>query len=383
MGDVEEKTLIYLEFNDTLANETFDRDTFIRIANLHKKNPFVQINDLVYKGTFDGALGTNLFFEASDEELVENDLFNKRGPIPLKHAYSTAKVISLQLVNVPTSNPEISVKKKNIEFNLDWDYNTVLQKFSDGSLKIHDIIKESTDQEDAKEHIQVKEETTQIVDISKEDEPQIPLQDTVIEEDKECDVDNDNTDCTNLLNDYLKLRQLASRPVKSKVIQENIQQCDPKYRDSYEYHNLERQVLQPCDFFRSEPISNIDEETLSDCVDIDRCVLYGLLEDSKTHPRILTNEEKRKVLTLDNFDNLSLVARYYVLKNHVKDLEEYIKDKSEEELSNKDNYGRTPEMTLILYRKLADAVRKRIEEIKSSLTDETDVTTPSTSMEIG
>lgn len=48
----EEKAIIYLDFGGKLTSDTFDKDVFIRIANLHKNNPLVQVNDGVYKGNY-------------------------------------------------------------------------------------------------------------------------------------------------------------------------------------------------------------------------------------------------------------------------------------------------------------------------------------------
>lgn len=42
---------IYLDFNGKLSSDTFQNEVFLRIANLHKQNPLVQVNDTLFKGS--------------------------------------------------------------------------------------------------------------------------------------------------------------------------------------------------------------------------------------------------------------------------------------------------------------------------------------------
>jgi hypothetical protein len=41
---------IYLDFNEKLTSNIFANKMFLRVANLHKPNPLVQVNDLLFKG---------------------------------------------------------------------------------------------------------------------------------------------------------------------------------------------------------------------------------------------------------------------------------------------------------------------------------------------
>lgn len=126
------------------------------------------------------------------------------------------------------------------------------------------------------------------------------------------------------------------------------------------------------DRFKLEGL-HIDEDTLSNCIDIDRCVLYGIIPPSSDFPRVLTKEEKKKLLTMENFDNLSVAGRYYVLQSLVNDLEEYVRSVSPQKLQEKDEYGRTVIRTLEIYKKLAESVRNHLQEIKYSLECENEV----------
>lgn len=51
-SDEEESCYVYLDFNEKLASNIFANKMFFRIANLHKPNPLVQINDLLFKGAY-------------------------------------------------------------------------------------------------------------------------------------------------------------------------------------------------------------------------------------------------------------------------------------------------------------------------------------------
>ncbi|CAG9832646.1 unnamed protein product [Diabrotica balteata] len=390
----ENETLILLDFKDNLTNKTFEKETFIRVANLHKKNPLVQINDTIFEGKYDHAMGTNLFFEEIQDVPPAYDPFFKRKPNQYECTFHGIKTINLKQMKIPPPKVEKSEITKDIEFNLDWDYNTLLQKFSDGVLTLHDIIKKkdndddqnekqsdvnitSNKRNDLQENVRSKQPIHDSEAMEIEDQDNHILAETLANSATQDlitygdDINNEqileDIDATNLLHDYEKLRKLAFRPVKRKPVLDQMAECDPKYREAYEYHNLEKQILQPCDFFVKEPVSNINEETLSNCVDIDRCVLYGILEKSATKSRVLTKQEKQNVLALDNFDNLSLVGRYYVLKMQVESLEKYFEGKNVADLNRKDKYGRTFLQTLEIYKRLSERVKNRIEEIKSSL----------------
>lgn len=55
MGNIPENDdycYIYLDFNEKLAPNIFTKRIFLRVANLHKPNPLIQLNDLLFKGEF-------------------------------------------------------------------------------------------------------------------------------------------------------------------------------------------------------------------------------------------------------------------------------------------------------------------------------------------
>ncbi|KAJ8919038.1 hypothetical protein NQ315_016944 [Exocentrus adspersus] len=363
----DESTYLYLDFNGKLSSDVFQDQVYFQMENLHKRNPLVQVNDSLFEGTYDHSIGTNLFFEKTDDNSQANSTFEKRAPIQLKHFLSSTKVLHLQQVKIPQAKVRIQNELQNINYNFTWDYKQLLQKFEDGSLQIEDISLGEQPPPNLPEH-QVVEAEDEIEDnVDRFGDKGVPDPETEMELDKKLDTVLETVDnCKILEAEYQQLQILARRPVRRATSPEIVAECDRKYEDAYEYHNIEKQVLKPRDGFTSE-VLQVDEGTLSDCVDIERCVLYGLIPSSLDFPRILSKDEKETLLTLENFDNLSLAGRYYVLQNIVGDLEKYIKSCTKQKLRQKDDYGRTPSQTLGIYKKLMEAARKRLQEIKFSL----------------
>ncbi|XP_018573635.1 uncharacterized protein LOC108912740 [Anoplophora glabripennis] len=361
---------IYLDFNGKLSSDVFQNEVFLRIANLHKKDPLIQVNDTLFKGTYDQSIGTNLFFEETDVNSHTGNAFEKQTSICLKYLQSSTKLLDLQQVKFPQKKANIQNEIKNINYNLNWDYNELLRKLENGTLQIEDISAGELPPEAPPQKMEVVEEeeceenyepqNIEII-VEAETEPELDEIEAALEGIKPINI---------LEKEYEQLNVLARRPVKRAVSPELVAECDEKYKEVFEYHNIERQILQPRDGFRLEVV-HVDEDTLSNCIDIDRCILHGLIPESSDLPRVLTKLEKEKLLTLENFDNLSLAGRYYVLQNIVSDLQKYVKNATPKELQDRDEYGRTVLQTLKIYEKLTAVVKNRLQEIKSSLETET------------
>lgn len=50
MEESEKGAYLLLDFNGKLTTDIFKEKVFIKVINLEKKNPLVQINDLTFKG---------------------------------------------------------------------------------------------------------------------------------------------------------------------------------------------------------------------------------------------------------------------------------------------------------------------------------------------
>lgn len=133
--------------------------------------------------------------------------------------------------------------------------------------------------------------------------------------------------------------------------------------------------MQPSDAFRTENFLEINEENITKCIDVSRCVLYQILKQSIRAYRTLDAKEKKSVFSLDNFDNLSLSARHYVISNVVAKLKKQLEHVSNENLQEVDEHGRTFLETLEIYQKLDDSLHKRIMGIKEAVSTIDDIAT--------
>lgn len=98
------------------------------------------------------------------------------------------------------------------------------------------------------------------------------------------------------------------------------------------------------------------------------------MKPSVVYPRILSADEKKAVLTLDNLDNLSLSARYYVISNVVKKLKKQLENVPKDKLHKKDEYGRTLLETIEIYKELCDSLHVKIAGIKEAVISDDDNT---------
>ncbi|XP_066256711.1 uncharacterized protein [Euwallacea similis] len=364
--DIEEQ-LIFLDFNDKLPSELLKNKVFLRVANLEEKNPLIQVNDLIFKGTYQHSLGTNLFFNETENHKPSEFPFKDSSQSKLAFMTLQRKELNCKQMKLPPTKIQMPATPDNINFNLDWDYKELLTRFENGTLDFDDMIKKDDECEHnvqidlPSQNVECSQEglikgdsdgSNDLMDIQKlsdqhpiHDIQNIELSDVKIED--------------QLLTSYNKLQALALTPVKQKIVQEHTT-CDPQYKKEYDYHSIECKVLcRPWfSYQKTQSTQNIE-----DYINIERCVFLGLLLPSNNHPRKLTDEEKRKVLTIENFENLDLPARSAVLQAHKYELEKQIQSNTDEENKIIDEFGRTPLETLDVYEKLLTGLRLRIEDI--------------------
>lgn len=192
-------------------------------------------------------MGTNLFFEETDDNPHTGNTFEKQTPICLKYVLSSTKLLNLQQVKIPQTKARIPNEVKHINYNLNWDYQELLQKFEDGTLQIEDI----SLGEMCSQNVEVEDEKTEQNDEIQSNE--IPI-DCETEPEREEKLENVLTDImpvTILEAEYAQLNELARRPVRRVVSPELVAECDKKYEEAYEYHNIERQVRYCLEFISS------------------------------------------------------------------------------------------------------------------------------------
>lgn len=177
-------------------------------------------------------MGTNLFFEFSDNQ-SSLDMFGRRPPIHLEYFSSVNKVLKLEPAKIKPRKPEIEGGQLKITYNLDWDYDTLLQKWDEGTLALTDMLKDEVNLPAKKDN--PKEPIEKIEENMEYSEP-VPVN---IEQNA---YDEDELSLKELQEDYKKLKLLAKRPARRKIEIETVEMCENKYKTAYDFHNLEKQV---------------------------------------------------------------------------------------------------------------------------------------------
>lgn len=216
----------------------------------------------IFAGNFDYAIGTNLFFESSEPTA-------SRGPFKIAlHSEVTPLLCETKILNlkpVQTAAQEIVLPNndlKNVEFNFNIDYSTLIERLANGSLKLEEMT--ATKPSDEPRLVE-PEPPEQLGEKTEEVQKKLETSAPILSESCEMAVDNcyETSSCAEeLIEDYKRLKQLSMRPVKREVKQELVAECENKYKDAFEYHNIEKQVSKPklCSFesFNATNVSQID-----------------------------------------------------------------------------------------------------------------------------
>ncbi|CAH1954682.1 unnamed protein product [Acanthoscelides obtectus] len=125
---------VYLDFNGKIDGDVLKKQFFFCMANLDKTNPLVQVNDFLFKGTYDHAIGTNLFFDTEDNTEV-GDAFHKVASIKAKLIVKQTEVLNLKPVKVSPRKIELEHDLRSLTYNFEWDYKTLLDKLENGTLR--------------------------------------------------------------------------------------------------------------------------------------------------------------------------------------------------------------------------------------------------------
>lgn len=240
MGDSnanENELYLFLDFGANIKSDMFEAPIHLQIANLHKENPLVQLNDRLFKGTFDNAMGTNIFFESCEAQIKPN-AYSRKAPFDLNYITFQNKVLNLEPVKIKPKKPELPKEQLEIQYNLKWDYATLLKKWDDGTLELKDLVKGDKD-------IPPKEK---VKDVSEDERDNEYEEDSSVESElpekhKKNPIESDEKLEKELQIAYEKLKLLAQRPVKRKTDEEKVQECEDKYKKLCELHNIQRQVI--------------------------------------------------------------------------------------------------------------------------------------------
>lgn len=176
-------------------------------------------------------MGTNIFFEVSDNQ-TQSDVLDRKTSVHLEYFASQTKILTMEPVKIKPRKPEIAPDQFKIKYNLKWDYDTLLKKWDNGTLDMRDMIKD----------VQVIPTNEHSKDVIEDEEESVEIsQPTEIIVEK-IFVEKDEYLAKELKEQYQRLKFLAKRPVKRKIIEEVVQNCEDKYIQAYELHNIEKQV---------------------------------------------------------------------------------------------------------------------------------------------
>ncbi|KAF7268895.1 hypothetical protein GWI33_017997 [Rhynchophorus ferrugineus] len=334
--------LLYFDFNDKIPKEFLQNKMFIRIVDLKTPNPLVQINDMVFKGSYGYSVGTNIFLQRTPNQDNNDNPFLTWTSNNLVVTNTQMKTVYCKKMRVLPRKTKIPENNGIIKYKFNWNYHELLKKFEDGTLDLHDMIMHYYSDDTNEPTPQPIVEAPILTE-----EQKISDVETKLEESVEC-YNMENTETIHqieLKNAYENLNILARKPLQRKKSMEQVD-CEEKFKKSFNYKNIECKVIEkPFFSYFKEKQSN----TLSDFVDIEACVRQKILKPTKHIPRILNSDEEKAVLKIENLE-----------------MEKQIKSNTSEENEKKDFYGNTPLETLNMYKNLVSALEKRICELSSS-----------------
>ncbi|XP_017839583.1 uncharacterized protein LOC108597506 [Drosophila busckii] len=93
----ETEYLVYADFKKHLApHQLKHEDAAIKIIGIESDTPMAEINGNIFKGTYDMALGTHLFFEKDKESLAGDPLYESVCQQKFKFSHKCDKVINFE-----------------------------------------------------------------------------------------------------------------------------------------------------------------------------------------------------------------------------------------------------------------------------------------------
>ncbi|XP_055608038.1 uncharacterized protein LOC129756909 [Uranotaenia lowii] len=99
---VSEEVLLFVDFDNHLSRkELVDPNVRIKVVGIETEHPVIQINEDVYKGTYDYPLGTNVFLEEDPFEKSKIDPLYGANPDKLyKYAGQSDKMLKMKRIFV-------------------------------------------------------------------------------------------------------------------------------------------------------------------------------------------------------------------------------------------------------------------------------------------
>lgn len=128
----EEEFLVFADFkNQILAKELSDEKTAIKIIGIESKNPVAEINGSIFKGTYDFAMGTEVFFDKDEDAPPTDPLYEPTCRHKFKIIGKTNKVINFQRIYVEKTPETV---QQNID---DPEGETSTEAVDDNNLRLN------------------------------------------------------------------------------------------------------------------------------------------------------------------------------------------------------------------------------------------------------
>ncbi|XP_030378981.1 uncharacterized protein LOC115627452 [Scaptodrosophila lebanonensis] len=142
----ESEYILYADFKNHLAPQELKREnTAIKIIGIESENPVAEINGNIFKGNYDMAIGTNVFFQKDFDVVPGDPLFESTCRQQYKYVSTSTKVINFERIYIeklPQEEEAVPQKTTNTQeggqpadepesLKLKINYKTAVKKFAD------------------------------------------------------------------------------------------------------------------------------------------------------------------------------------------------------------------------------------------------------------
>ncbi|KAJ0181044.1 hypothetical protein K1T71_003129 [Dendrolimus kikuchii] len=97
VSESEEEMLVYAEFENCVDIEKYRN---IHVLGINEKSPIIQMDNTIFTGKYENALGTYMFFEDDPMPVTKDPLFDKLAEKNLKYKCKTKKVLYMQHAHI-------------------------------------------------------------------------------------------------------------------------------------------------------------------------------------------------------------------------------------------------------------------------------------------
>lgn len=292
-------------------------------------------------------MGTNIYYEEIDQNVdKEANAFKQQAPISLKYLNKSNKILKLQPCKLPDTLyiPE----SENVDLKFNEEYQTVMRKMKEGCLNIEDLIEKNNESKpmDIAQSVAITQDVPEVKENLASTESASVLPIASLE-----DATASTTDSLNVNHDLEFIKELIKKPMRSENVDEEVEIANVN-RENYTYSVLKQLYLQNL-HYKDLPLNILDAK-LHLYVDIENSVKKGVV--NKSNFQRLTDEEKNKLISLDNIENLAPPLQLALLVNQLNEQKKLLANMSADDLKVLDDYERTPKERYRILKYLAKDV---------------------------